>query len=254
MSSEHETINRDYWNGMARDWVAAGERLWGSDPEWGIWGLPEADLRLLPDDMSQMAAIELGCGTGYVSGWMVRRGAAATAIDISVAQLATARRLSAQHGAEIDFVIGSAEAVPRADGSFDFAISEYGAAIWCDPERWLREAWRLLRSGGELVFLGNHPLSMVCTPANGAAAGFSLEMSYRTLGRLDWSEVKTDPGGVEFNRSISGWMRLFREIGFRVEEFQELYAPDALTDERFGVPANWAKDFPSEQVWRLRKA
>jgi 16S rRNA G1207 methylase RsmC len=41
---------------------------------WGNWSLPEEELRLLPDDMTGMDAIELGCGTGYVSAWMARRG------------------------------------------------------------------------------------------------------------------------------------------------------------------------------------
>ena len=39
--------------------------------------------------------------------------------------------------------------------SFDLAISEYGAAIWADPYKWIPEAARLLRPGGQLIFLGN---------------------------------------------------------------------------------------------------
>ncbi|WP_417770389.1 class I SAM-dependent methyltransferase, partial [Stappia sp.] len=108
--------------------------------------------------------IELGCGTGYVSGWMWRRGARVTAIDISSGQLATARRLAAEHGAEITFIEGNAEQTGLEDASFDFAISEYGASIWCPPDRWLGEAWRLLRPGGRLVFLGNHPISLIARP------------------------------------------------------------------------------------------
>lgn len=59
---------------------------------------------------------------------------------------------------------GSAESIYQPDGSFDFAISEYGAAIWCEPSAWISEAYRLLLPGGELVFLGNHPLVMVAPP------------------------------------------------------------------------------------------
>ena len=49
---------------------------------------------MLPADMSGLAAIELGCGTGYVSGWMARRGASVVGIDNSRRQLDTARRLA----------------------------------------------------------------------------------------------------------------------------------------------------------------
>ena len=139
------------------------------------------------------------------------------------------------------------------DGSFDFAISEYGAAIWCDPDLWLREAWRLLRPGGELVFLGNHPLLILCSPMSGADCDFTLHRPHRDLGRVDWTDVEIDPGGVEFNLSHSGWMRLFADIGFEILDYRELYAPETATGTRFTVPAEWGKRYPSEQVWRLQK-
>ena len=56
--------------------VCAGESSWAqTEPTWGIWGVPNKTLSLLPDDMSGLRAVELGCGTGYVSAWMRRRGA-----------------------------------------------------------------------------------------------------------------------------------------------------------------------------------
>jgi hypothetical protein len=36
--SDHVTVNRDYWNGMAADWVAAGEHAWASDRWHGATG------------------------------------------------------------------------------------------------------------------------------------------------------------------------------------------------------------------------
>ena len=133
---EHVAVNRAFWDGMADEWVEGGERAWKwAEPAWGTWGIPEAELRLLPDDMAGMQAIELGCGTGYVSGWMARRGASVTGIDNSVEQLRTAQRLAEQHGVELELIHGNAEAVPKQGESFDFAISEYGAAIWADPYR-----------------------------------------------------------------------------------------------------------------------
>ena len=73
--SEYVSENRRYWDDMASSWVRAGERSWKQDsPTWGIWALPESQLQLLPSDMRNMKAIELGC-TGYVCAWMIRRGA-----------------------------------------------------------------------------------------------------------------------------------------------------------------------------------
>ena len=254
MPADHVPINRDHWDGMADDWVALGERLWALEtPEWGIWNVPDAQVTLLPADMAGMDAVELGCGTGYVSGWMARRGARVTAIDVSSRQLTSARRLAGEHGARIDFVEGDAEATGRPAAAFDFAVSEYGAAIWCDPAVWLREAWRLLRTGGRLAFLGNHPLVLAATPPSGDLAGFTLHRGWRELDRIDWTGVEIDPGGIGFNRSFEGWLALFRENGFGVLDYRENYAPDDATEDRFPVGADWAKRFPSEQVWWLEK-
>ncbi|MEJ2288303.1 MAG: class I SAM-dependent methyltransferase [Deinococcales bacterium] len=250
----HVAANRDYWNARADAWVAAGERNWAqAEPTWGIWGVPESELRLLPVDMRGMAAVELGCGTGYVSAWMARRGAAVTGIDPSERQLATARRLAAEHGVALTLVLGDAEATPFEDASFDFAISEYGAAIWCDPRRWLPEARRLLRPGGRLVFLGNHPLVTVCSPIDGSPVGHELVRPYFDMHRTDWTEVEVDPGGIEFNLSVSNWFDLFREVGFEVEGYLEPRPPQDAEDRASFVDLAWARAWPSEQVWKLRK-
>ena len=139
------------------------------------------------------------------------------------------------------------------DFSFDFAISEYGAAIWCDPYVWIPEARRLLRPGGELVFFQNSTLAMLCTPADGSAVGRRLERDYFDLHRLDWRDAAIDPGGVEFALPVSAWLRLFRETGFDVLDFREVQAPRAGPDVRYTVSADWARRWPAEQVWNLRR-
>ncbi|MBV2360370.1 class I SAM-dependent methyltransferase [Thalassococcus sp. CAU 1522] len=254
MTPDHVAINRDVWDEDAANWVAFGERLWAAQtPEWGSWGAPEAALGMLPEPMEGLDAIELGCGTGYVAGWMARRGARVTAVDVSARQLATARRLAAEHGADITFVEGNAEATGLPEQSFDFAISEYGAAIWCPPGLWLREAWRLLRPGGRLVFLGNHPLVLICSPADGAPCDTALHRPYRGMWGADWTGVEIDPSGVNFNLTFADWMALFAKIGFVVERYHEVYAPEDAVGVRGSVPADWAKHYPFEQVWHLQK-
>ena len=254
MTPDHVAINRDIWDADAGNWVSTGERLWNAGtPLWGNWGIPEDELNLLPANMAGRDAIELGCGTGYVSGWLVRRGARVTGIDVSAAQMTTARRLADAHGAAITFIEGNAEATGLAGESFDFAISEYGAAIWCEPEAWLREAWRLLRPGGELVFLGNHPLLLLCSPADGSPTEPVLHRPYRGMWGADWRQVEIDPSGICFNLTMSSWMDLFAAIGFTVERYLELYVPDGLDEMLNHTPAAWGRDYPVEQVWHLAK-
>ena len=251
---EHVQENRRYWDGMADEWVAPGERHWRQEaPTWGIWSIPESELQMLPEDMSDQDAIELGCGTGYVSNWMARRGAKCVGIDNSEKQLDTARRLAEEHDTELTLLHGNAETVPYPDASFDFAISEYGAAIWCDPYAWIPEAHRLLRPGGQLVFLASSAWATACSPLDGSEVGFQLVRSYFTTHRTDWREVEIDPGGVEFQLPASRWFRLFRDTGFEVLDFIEIQAPEDQVESKFHVPADWAKKYPSEVVWKLRK-
>ena len=252
---EHVAENRRHWDEHADEWVEAGQRSWRAEPSWGMWGIPNTQIPLLPEDLGGRHAIELGCGTGYVSAWMRRRGASVYAIDNSQRQLETARKLAEQNGVtDIEWVHGNAETVEQPDESFDFAISEYGAAIWCDPYVWIPEAHRLLRTGGELVFLGNHPFGMVCSALDGSyPARLTLQRDYFGLGRMDWTGAAEDPGGIEFNMEFSSWLRLFREVGFDVIDYFELQAPADASGPRFWVTAEWARRFPAEQAWILRK-
>jgi ubiquinone/menaquinone biosynthesis C-methylase UbiE len=156
--------NRDYWNRQAAWYATRASEAWKEEPSWGIWGIPERDVGMLRGIAAGMDALEDGCGTGYVSAWMARRGARVVGLDNSPAQLATAWRLRRDHGVGMVLVHGAGERLPFADASFDFVISEYGAAIWADPHAWIPEAARVLRRGGELVFLLNSLLLMLCMP------------------------------------------------------------------------------------------
>jgi 2-polyprenyl-3-methyl-5-hydroxy-6-metoxy-1,4-benzoquinol methylase len=91
---EHVRRNRVHWDARAAAYVGPGERKWArQEPTWGIWLVPDAELHVQPEDLAGKDAIELGCGTAYVSAWLARRGARVVGIDNSTAQLATAHRL-----------------------------------------------------------------------------------------------------------------------------------------------------------------
>jgi len=248
---EHVRRNRAMWDDWAKRFVAAGERAWKENqPSWGIWGVPESEVRMFPDDVAGKDVIELGCGAAYVSSWLARRGAKVVGIDNSQEQLATARRLQREHGVEFPLIHGNAEKVPYPDASFDFAVSEYGACLWCDPYLWIPEAARLLRPGSRLAFLTNSALHMLCVPAedNVPSTNRLLRPAFGMY-RVEWPG---DPG-VEFHLSHGDWIRLLRRSGFEVEDLVELRpAPDATSEYRY-TTLEWSRNWPCEEVWKARK-
>jgi len=249
-TESHVLDNREHWNEEAAAYVAYGESSWAGEPRWGVFGSPESDVGLLPD-VSGLDVAELGCGTAYVSAWCLRAGArTVVGIDNSPAQLATARRLQDEHDLTFPLIWGDAERLPFADGSFDVAISEYGAAIWCDPYRWLPEAARVLRPGGVLEFLGNsNVLMLAVNDFEGEMISPQLQRPLRGMHHFRWP----DTDASEFHISHGDMIRLLRQCGFEILDLIELYAdPDNTTTYPF-LDAAWASKWPHEEVWIARK-
>ena len=250
--SEDALRNRQAWTKTNAEYTDARALEAWAKPEidWGVFGIPESEVGVL-GDVAGKDVIELGCGTAYFSAWLARRGARVTGLDVTPAQLETARRCQRETGIEFPLVEASAEDVPLPDASFDLALSEYGASIWCDPQRWIPEAERILRPGGELVFLCNSPLSLLCAPDEGRVEDRLVRPQFDGLGRMEW------PGeeGVDFHLGHGEWLALLRENGFEVEALHELRAPEDAQDHSYYefVPAAWARKWPAEDLWHARK-
>jgi SAM-dependent methyltransferase len=200
-------------------------------------------------DVNGLDAVELGCGTGYVSAWLARLGARPVGIDNSARQLETARRLQIEHGLQFPLLHGNAESVPYPDASFDFAISEYGAAIWADPYSWIPEAARILRPGGRLHFLKNGYLQMLCAPDSDEPCGDRLVRDQFGPYRFEWSSDDS----VEFHLPHGKMIALLRDSGFEVQELIELQAPEGATTRHTYVTSEWSRRWPSEEIWKVRK-
>ena len=248
--SAHAAGTRDMWNADAADWVALGRAAWANAvPGWGMWHVPEEQVHILPD-VRGADVLDLGCGTGYWCAWLARMGASPVGLDVSEAQLQTARELQREHGLEFPLVHASAEAPPLPDRSFDLVFSEYGAAIWCDPYAWIPEAHRLLRPGGRLIFLCNSVLAMLTAPPSEEPAGETLLRPQFGMHRLDWP----DDDSTDFHLPHSAMVALLRDTGFAVEALHELQAPEGDDDEvRFFMRRGWARRWPCEEVWVARR-
>jgi SAM-dependent methyltransferase len=224
-------------------------RAWATpDVTWGLFRVPERDVDVM-GDVRGLDVIELGCGTAYVSAWLARRGARPVGLDVTHAQLETALHCQQRFDLSFPLVEADAENVPLRDASFDLALSEYGASVWCDPERWVAEAARLLRPGGRLVFLTNSVLVTLCVPEEEGFATKQLMRPQRGIGRVRWPG-----GGTEFHPGHGEWIRILSANGFVVEALHELYAPPTSATHAYYdiATAEWATQWPVEDLWAAR--
>ena len=249
--SDDAKRNREDWTTANAEYTdARASTKWAEEKiGWGVFGIPESELGSL-GEVAGLDVVELGCGTAFVSAWLARRGAHPVGVDVTPAQLATARRCQEETGIVFPLVEASAEDVPLPSASFDLALSEYGASIWCDPHRWIPEAHRLLRPGGRLWFLRNSTISLLCAPDEGKPTE-TLQRPQRGMGRLEW------PGelGVEWQLPHMELFRVLRRTGFEVLDLIELYAPDDAEDHAYydAFSAEWSRKWPAEEIWVAKK-
>jgi len=249
---EYVAANRANWTRANAEYTDAdAEEKWAREEiVWGSFEWPESEIGIL-GDVAGLDVIELGCGTAYFSAWLARRGARAVGVDVTPAQLITARRMQERHGLEFPLVEASAEDVPLPDASFDLALSEFGASIWCDPERWVPEAARLLRPGARLVFARGSTLEQLCFGEEHVTE--RLERDWADLGRMDF---RAEGGGIEFHPPTSVMLDVLRRAGFELLELHELLASDdARTHPHYDfVTADWGRRWPSVEIWVARKS
>jgi ubiquinone/menaquinone biosynthesis C-methylase UbiE len=228
----HEEAGR-LWNGNADAWTRLARA--GYDIYRDHLNTP-AFFELLPD-VAGLSGLDIGCGEGHNTRLLARREARMTAVDISEIFIGHARQAEADEPLGIDYRLSSAVDLPFADAAFDFATGFMSFMDVPETDRVLAEAHRVLKPGGFLQFSICHPC--YDTPhrrnlrdAEGRTYAIEVGDYFRNLEGdvTEWLFKAAPPqakAGLpkfktpRFTRTISRWLNLLVETGFRVERLAE---------------------------------
>lgn len=152
------------WDALASV-PASDAELMVADPDFAAYARRDGTMDGIAEfvgDLRGREVLELGSGSGEMTTLLARSGARVTAVDLSPASIALARRRARLHGVDgaIDFVVAAGERLPLASERYDVVV---GKAVLhhLEVDRAAAELHRVLRPGGRAAFaepLGTNPV------------------------------------------------------------------------------------------------
>jgi len=207
--------------------------------------------------------LDAGCGNGYLSRLLSKRGAEVVGVDVSRRFIEIAERIEEREPLNIRYHVGSLCNLSMLnDGTFDAVVSNIVLGDLQDIEQAVKELRRVLRLGGKLVFSIMHPCF-----ASSPVHGWVREPvdSHR---KEDWLYWKVDryfersmeewryydlPPVYSFHRPLSDYMKLLINSGFRITDFEEPVPEEKDIEEHYREFGNECDRIPWFLIIGARK-
>ena len=184
------------------------------------WSMRQKNLaayraRIIP--AAEGRVLEIGIGSGLNLPFYSRNVARVIGLEPSPRLLAMARQVERTGNGSVEFIEGSAEAIPLQDASVDTVVTTWTLCSIPDALRALRDMRRVLRPGGHLLFVehGRAPDPNVIwwqdrlTPVwKRLGGGCHLNRAIGTL---------IEGAGFQFDRLETGYMRGPKPMTFMYE-------------------------------------
>jgi ubiquinone/menaquinone biosynthesis C-methylase UbiE len=197
---------------------------------------------MLPE-VRGLRGLDIGCGEGNNTRLLAKRGAIMSAVDISETFIGQAQKAESESPLGIHYQLASAHHLPFANESFDFATSFMCLMDMPEPERGIREAFRVLKPGRFLQFSITHPCFQ--TPL----WKWVRDESGNKIGVICGQYFNQKParvcewifGGAPettrkfripvFDRTLSEWVNTLLDTGFQIERMMEPHADEKTAAE-----------------------
>jgi sarcosine/dimethylglycine N-methyltransferase len=179
--------------------------------------------------------LDLGAGYGGAARYLAKRfGCSVTCLNLSETQNARNRKLTADAGlsSKVSVVHGNFESVPEPDASFDVVWSQDAILHSADRMQVMREARRVLKPGGQLVF--TDPMQADDVP-DGVLAPVLERIHLDSMGSFAFYNAAARELGMELVETVdltahlvTHYTRVREELTARRAELEGLVSPEYI--------------------------
>ena len=145
--------NRQPWDENAQFWVG----IIRENRDRYRTGLTNQAVQDAAGQVDGARILDAGCGEGYLSRFFADRGAKVTGIDFSAELIEAARNHKLTAELPVSFDVGSVDALPYDESTFDLVLCNHVMNDLQDPELAIAEFARVLRPDGRVVIMMLHP-------------------------------------------------------------------------------------------------
>ena len=176
-----------------------------------MFGVPESEVGAARRRRRLSTSSSSAAAPAYFSAWLARQGARPVGVDVTPAQLDTARRLQAETGIEFPLIEASAEDVPLPDASFDLAVLRVRGEHLVRPVSLDSRGVPVAPSRRSARVPGEQPArDPLCARRCPKATSETLQRPQRGMHKFAWAD-----GGVEFHLGHGDMFRVLRDAGLR---------------------------------------
>lgn len=162
-------------------------------------------------------------GDGLVMLACAKKGAVVTGVDFSKEQVRLAKEAATYCRVNVNLVEADWQNLPKniPNNHFDLAVTECGIFIWIkNLDAWMRNAYRVLKTGGELIVSDFHPLSMIADEKDGKV---TFDRSYFDQNPKIYQPEENTPPAVEFLWKLCDIINAAIRAGFQIDCVEEYY-------------------------------
>lgn len=205
--------------------------------------------------------LDVACGTGNLAIPAARSGAFVAGIDIASNLIDAARVASAEAALDIHFDVGTAEAMPYPDATFQTVMSMFGVMFCGRPDDALSELFRVTRRGGRIALAS-------WTPAGFVGDMFRMHAAYvpppaGAPSSLSWGDE------VALQEKLEGFASRIESVRFTkrtmelafpvspkgvVDTFRNYYGPSVRTFAALDAPKQAALEQDLVRLWTAHNA